>query len=757
MSATIEGIVERVAFHHPENGFAVLRVAVPGIDEPVTLVGNVNAVVSGEQIHAVGEWVQHCEHGRQFKATSIRTCPPGTVEGIKRYLGSGLIRGIGLHFAQRIVEKFGVQTLRIIDESPQFLAEIRGIGPKRIQQIRQSWQEQKAVRDIMIFLQSYGVGTARALRIVRTYGDQAMDLIRANPYRLCEEVWGIGFPTADQLALNMGFDRQSIFRARAAVRYVLRQFNEQGHVAYPEVGAVGAAQELTGIDQTIIAEAISEGCQAGEIVREPNRSTAAPNAAALRLISRWEPWLYTKPLYLAEIGVAQQLVRLRLEAHPLRGIDVEPLIEQVERMMRLALAPQQREALRGVTQEKVLIVTGGPGVGKTTIVRGMIEMFAASAKRVALCAPTGRAARRLGESTGSDAKTIHRLLEFDSSSGRFQHGRGCPLNADLVIVDEVSMVDLALMEHLIAAIPSQACLVLVGDTDQLPSVGPGNVLRDFINSGVVRVVRLSEVFRQAASSYIVRAAHAIQHGEIPEPAPNPSGDFFIVESSRPDAITERILTMIGQRIPERFGLDPLRDVQVLTPMNRTPLGAATLNQRLQQALNPPRSHLPEVSRFGATFRVGDKVMQLRNNYQREVFNGDVGRVVALSEIDQELRVDFDGREVTYDFADLDELSLAYACTIHKAQGSEFPAVVIPWHTSHYLMLRRNLLYTAITRGRRLVVLVGNRAALRRAVERGDDVLRYSRLAERIKGEFEKTVTTRQTGTFDLSMFDRPEI
>lgn len=763
MPATIDGIIERVAFHNPENGFAVLRVALPGAGEPITLVGTISAVNPGEQVRAIGEWVQNREHGRQFKANSIETRPPGTIEGMKRFLGSGLIRGIGPHFAQRIVERFGANTLRVIDESPQFLSEIRGIGPKRIQQIRQSWHEQKSVRDMMIFLQSYGVGPARALRIYKTYGDQAMELIRANPYRLCEEIWGIGFPTADQLALNMGFERQSLARARAAIRYVLREFNDQGHVAYPESGVIAAAAELTGIETRTLAEAVAVDCQSGELVRDPNERS--PNFAGTASSAEEDGighgrlaavWVYPKALYLAEVGVARQVAWLRSHPHPLLGLAIDPLVERVEAKMGLALAVQQREALRAAAQEKVLIVTGGPGVGKTTIVRGIIELFASCGKRVALCAPTGRAARRLSESTGVDAKTIHRLLEFDAAAGRFRHGRGAPLHADLVIVDEASMVDLELMHHLMMAIPRQACLVLIGDSDQLPSVGPGNVLRDFIDCGVIRVVRLTEVFRQAAASYIVRAAHSVHRGDLPESAPTPQGDFFVVESAQPETITERILTMIRERIPERFGLDALRDVQVLTPMNRTPLGAAALNQRLQEALNPPRSHLAEVARFGTTFRVGDKVMQLRNNYQREVFNGDVGRVTAIHEIDHEMRVEFEGREVSYDFSELDELSLAYACTIHKAQGSEFPAVVIPWHTSHYLMLRRNLLYTAITRGRRLVVVVGNRRALSLAISRGEDVLRHSRLAPRIIDESEKVGTSQSTIKFGNSGFDSTE-
>jgi exodeoxyribonuclease V alpha subunit len=733
MTASIKGIIERVTFHNPENGFAVLRVAVPGEAESVTVTGSIGAAYVGESIHAVGEWVRHRDHGRQFKAVSLQTEPPTSVDGVKRFLASGLIRGIGAHFAQRIVERFGTQTLRIIDESPQFLSEIRGIGPKRIQQIRQSWQEQKAVRDIVIFLQSFGIGTARALRIHKTYGEQAIAQIRANPYRLCADVWGIGFPTADQLALKMGFERKSLVRAQAAIRHVLREAQDEGHVACPQTDLVAVVEQLTQIPVDVILQALEQSVCSREVVRDAGPSEAQCLSSAGAVPTHEPPalWIYPSRLFHAECHVARRLVLLKNQPHPLATAPTDSLLEMVQRNLGIDLAPQQKLALERAGREKVLIVTGGPGVGKTTIVRGIREMFVAWGRRVALCAPTGRAARRLSEATGAEAKTIHRLLEFDAAAGRFRYDEQSPLDVDLVIVDEVSMVDLVLMHQLLQALPLHACLVMVGDANQLPSVGPGNVLHDLIASQQIPVVRLTEIFRQAASSYIVRAAHAVLQGQLPNAAPAPQGDFFVVEAAAQDVVLERIVTMIQERIPERFGLNPIRDVQVLTPMNRTPLGATGLNQRLQMVLNPSHAHVPEVQRFGTTFRVGDKVMQVRNNYQREVFNGDVGIVSAINAIDQEVKVEFDGREVAYDFSDLDELTLAYACTIHKSQGSEFPAVVIPWHTVHYVMLQRNLLYTAITRGRRLVVLVGNRQALSLALRQADALRRCSRLAVRV--------------------------
>ncbi len=480
---------------------------------------------------------------------------------------------------------------------------------------------------------------------------------------------------------------------------------------------------LTNIPPAIIGQAIEVGRQEDELVRD--EAPACGEAAE-------EEWLFLKPLFLAELGVARAIQSLARGDHPLPQIKIDAALTWVEQKMGIELAPTQREAIAAATTEKVLVITGGPGVGKTTIVRGVIEIFAAKGKRIALAAPTGRAAKRLSESTGREARTIHRLLEFDPGIGGFKRDRDNPLEADLLVVDEASMVDIVLMNQLLRAVPDWCCVVFVGDVDQLPSVGPGTVLRDLIDSEVVRVVRLTHIFRQAGASHIVRAAHAINAGHEPESAPTAAGDFFFVEADTPDAIAERLIAMVRDRIPARFGLDPFRDVQVLSPMNKSELGVNSLNLRLQEVLNPATPGKKQLERFGRTFRVGDKVIQVRNNYQKEIFNGDIGRIAEIDPIDQEIRVSYDGREVVYDFDELDELALAFACSIHKAQGSEYPAVVIPLHTQHYVMLQRNLLYTGVTRGKKLVAIVGSRKALSIAVQKQDTAFRYSMLCHRLK-------------------------
>jgi exodeoxyribonuclease V alpha subunit len=721
MAETLSGIIERVTFHNADNGFAVLRVQAAGRRGLVTVVGHLPSAVAGEYVEAEGGWTQDRDHGLQFRADRLRTTPPHTCAGIEKYLASGLVKGIGPHFARKIVEVFGERTLEVIDESPTFLKEVKGIGPRRIQRIRESWREQKAVRAIMVFLQTHGVGTARAVRIYKQYGDQAVEVVRANPYRLATDVWGIGFKHADQLAERLGIDRASPLRARAALRYVLQQLSNEGHCGFPEQGVLDRTAELTGIAPDVVREAVEHERAEGELVRETQETPGGT-----------EDWLFLKPLFLADVGVARAVHTLREGPHPLPAIDLDAAVAWVEKKMGLELAATQRDALRQAATRKVLVVTGGPGVGKTTLVRGILEVFAAKGLRCALCAPTGRAAKRLGETTGREAKTIHRLLEFDPALGGFKRDRGNHLDIDLLIVDETSMVDVVLMNQLLRAVPPWACVVLVGDVDQLPSVGPGTVLADLIASGAVPVVRLTEIFRQAGRSGIVRAAHQVNQGEVPDTEPpEGGGDFYFVEAHTPEAVLERIVALVRDRIPARFDLDPLRDVQVLSPMNRSELGARNLNARLQEVLNPPRPG-PEVERFGWRFRVGDKVLQTLNNYDKDVFNGDIGRVSAIDPVDQELTALYDGRPVVYDFGELDELALAYALTIHKAQGAEYPAVVLPLHTQHFVMLQRNLLYTGITRGKRLVVLVGSRRALAAAVGRQDTARRYTALGRRLQ-------------------------
>ncbi len=737
----VTGVIERITFHNLDNGYCVLKVQARGHRDLVTVVGNAQQVVAGEYVTASGDWVTDRTHGVQFKAAEIKTNPPHTAEGIAKYLGSGVVKGIGTKFAKRIVEVFGTNTLEVIDKSPAFLSQVKGIGPKLIEKIRKSWEEQRESRKIMVFLQSHGIGTARAVRIYKEYGDQAIELIKANPYRLSTDIWGIGFSTADQLARNLGLPPDSPARAQAAVRHVLQEATGDGHVGYPEELLRDAATELTEIDPKIIAAAVEHLRMNDEVVRDSvtaasggRESSVAPEAETGGSHPPLaECLIFLKPFFMAELGVARAIKALAKGPHPLPAVNVDAAIGWVEKKMGIAFAESQRAAVREAVTNKLMVVTGGPGTGKTTIVRAIIELFLAKSLRVLLCAPTGRAAKRLNESTGREAMTIHRLLGINPSTREFLHGREHPLDADLIVIDEVSMVDVVLMNRLLAAVPNYACVVFVGDVDQLPSVGAGSVLTDLIESKTVPVARLTEVHRQAGSSWIVRAAHAVNRGEVPESAPPGStGDFFFVEANEPEDVIRIIRQMVTERIPKKFGLDPFRDIQVLTPQVKTALGVQALNKELQAALNPGGPGIAEVKRFDTALRPGDKVMQMRNNYEREVFNGDIGRVLEVDAEEQMIVVEFDGRAVEYDFNDLDELQLSYACSIHKSQGSEYPAVVIPVHTQHFTMLQRNLIYTGITRGRKLVALVGSRKALWIAVNAAETRQRFTLLKWRLQ-------------------------
>ena len=714
---SLSGSIERVTFHNPDNGFAVLKTTVRGRRDIVTVVGHLALAVPGEYIEATGRWVVDREHGQQFKAESLRTTHPATPEGIEKYLGSGLVKGIGPTFAARLVEAFGTNVFEIIEHEPERLRDVPGIGPTRRDRITKGWHEQRVVREIMVFLQGHGVGTLRAVRIYKTYGEDAIGIVKQNPYRLADDIRGIGFKTADQLAERLGIDRDSPFRARAGVTHSLHELTKQGHCAFPENGLAEKAVELLGTDEAIVQAAIDHGLGEGKLVRETING---------------DPVVYLASLHQAETKLASRIRTLQDGSHPLPAIDIEKALTWVEGQVGLSLAPAQREAVRLATSQKVLIITGGPGVGKTTIVDSILKIFAAKGLRCLLCAPTGRAAKRLSETTGRKAKTIHRLLEFDPSSYAFKRKAENPLNADLVLVDEVSMMDLPLAHAMIQAVPQNAALILVGDVDQLPSVGPGSVLSDMIDSGVVPTVRLTEIFRQAAQSQIVHAAHRVNAGYIPNLSrPEGESDFYFAAADEPEAASELLVRIVTERIPNRFGLDPIREVQVLTPMNRGVLGARNLNQVLQARLNPPSKAKAEVERFGYTYRTGDKVLQIENDYGKDVFNGDIGAVAKVDGPESELSVDYDGRIVTYDFGELDELVPSYAITIHKSQGSEFPAIVIPVHTQHYVMLQRNLLYTGITRGKRLVVLVGTPKAVAIAVKRAESGQRFTALRDRL--------------------------
>ncbi len=708
----LSGTVESIVFRNEENGYTVCRVKLDDQNQVATLVGTCSAMWEGENVKADGEWIRNKKFGYQFSAENITCIAPTSAKGIERYLASGMIRGIGKELARRLVKHFGDQTLRVIEHESARLEEIEGIGTVRRKRIKESWNEQIGVRDIMIFLQGHGIGTAQSARIYRSYGGDAIARIRTNPYCLCSDIWGIGFKTADGVAMSVGIPPDSEVRARAGLIHVLQTLTDDGHCYCPEAELVLQAETLLDIPVETITAGLKHEIEAGRLVHEDDR-------------------IYLKEIYFSELTVATRLGELMDTGHAFRPIVAEKAIPWASVRIKISLAPSQAEALAISLTEKVSVITGGPGVGKTTIIRALVEVFGARKLTVCLAAPTGRAAKRMEEATHREAKTIHRLLKFQPRTGQFEFNADNPLPAHVVILDEVSMIDIRLMRDFLAALTPSTHLVLVGDIDQLPSVGPGNVLRDIINCGEIPCTALTTIFRQKHGG-IIENAHRVNRGEnIEPPDPGDLSDFYFIDADSTDDVINTTLHLISDRIPKRFGFNPLNEIQVLTPMRRNQLGAENLNAVLQQSLNPEGHH---IERFGRHYRKGDRVMQIRNNYDKEVYNGDIGHITFVVEENHELTVDFDGRHVKYEFSELDELVHAYACTIHKSQGSEYPAVVILITTQHFKLLQRNLLYTAITRGKKLVCLVGSRKAVGMAIRNNEIQQRRTSLRERIKQE-----------------------
>lgn len=742
----LRGVVERITYQNPENGYSVIRCRVKNYKELVTIVGNMAEVHVGSVLTIEGFWKVDAKYGRQFSMQSYEETLPATVFGMEKYLGSGLIKGIGPKFARKIVQKYGADTLRVIEEEPDRLIEVEGIGRFRVERIKAGWQEQREIKNIMLFLQSHDVSTAHATKIFKTYGKESVQVVQENPYRLADDVWGIGFRTADRIAEKMGFGHEKYVRIRSGVMYTLNRLAEEGHCFSRRDQLTGRAAELLEVEEPLvimtldemvkardlIVDRIPDVCGSGDDLTESGAPGTAgssgrnPAGACKSGGGETEEAIYLPPFFFAETGTARRLKTI-LSADSSIRVDDSGLIDRIQRRTRMRYEEIQQQAILSAAREKILVLTGGPGTGKTTTTLGIITAFREAGARILLAAPTGRAAKRLSETTGMEAKTIHRLLEVKPPEG-YQKNEENPLEGDVLIVDECSMIDILLMYNLLKAVPDSMRVILVGDVDQLPSVGAGNVLADVIRSGAVPVIRLNRIFRQAQGSRIILNAHRINRGQEIDLRGGRDSDFFFAGKETPEEAADLIVQYVSQNLPRYYRADRIRDIQVLTPMQRGAVGAANLNQRLQEALNKTQICL---RRGGMQYRLHDKVMQIRNDYDKEVFNGDIGFVCSVDMEERELQVDFDGRRVGYDITELDELVLAYACTIHKSQGSEYPIVVMPFMMSHYIMLQRNLLYTGVTRAKKILVLVGEKKAVRLAIRNSRAAERNTMLAERL--------------------------
>ncbi len=709
----ISGYIEAIVFVQPENGFTVARLKENHKKNFTVIRGYIPSIQPGETVLCKGEWKNHPSHGLQFEVAEYVVSLPSDVVGIQKYLESGLVKGIGQHYAKKIVDQFGADTLQVIDQNPGRLIEVQGLGKKRIDSLLECWQKQRAIRDVMIFLRTHGVSPAYAQKIYKTYGDQSIEKVKENPYQLAKDVFGIGFKLADVIAQRMGFAIHSPERIRAGIEHVLWELSGDGHTCFPIREFLPIAQQILEIEESLVETRIQEMIQ--------NQLLASKDLG--------EPFIWLKPFYAYEQSIARNLMRLMTHPLAIRSIQTEKAASWVQEQLHIEFAPQQRAAVIAALTDKVHIITGGPGTGKSTITKAILTITSKLTDKILLAAPTGRAAKRLTQITGKKAFTIHSLLEMDFASGGFKKGKDNPLDCDLIIIDEASMIDTLLLFHLLKATPSAARVLFVGDIDQLPSVGPGTVLRDLIQSELLPVTRLTEIFRQAKGSKIITNAHKINAGDFPDLYSAERSDFHFISAESPEAILEVILRLVSKEIPEKWKFDPFQDIQVLSPMRKGLIGADHLNEALQNLLNPSEKPL---FRAGRRFHVQDKVMQIKNNYDKHVYNGDIGTILQIDTIESKMTIEFDDQVIDYDFTDLDELVLAYACSVHKYQGSECRCVVLPIHTSHFKLLHRNLLYTGVTRGKRQVYLVGTPKAVAIAVQNDQVQKRYTGLIKAMK-------------------------
>jgi len=740
----LSGSIERITYYNDENGYSVIRLRpdtkkIPqrNFDGLVTVVGNLPELTPGEYVYLKGQWSNHPKHGMQFKVDTCEQTIPATTDAIRRYLGSGLIKGIGPKLAERIVDQFGKDSLEIIENQSERLLEVPDIGRKRTKMIREAWEEQKQIKEVMLFLHGHQISTTLAVKIYKQYGDETLHILQSDPYRLAEDIFGIGFKTADRIAQALGLPKEHPSRIEAGIVYALNQATNEGHVFEPRLKLAEIAQELLDVPLELVEPAIDQLLKEKKITLDElpadNENRKPSSQVGESRQSYFFPAIYLSPLYHSEVNVAKHLKRIT-QTMPSALSDIPGVFIKLDKN----LSPEQHSAIKTAISSPLSILTGGPGTGKTTALRALILILEEANKRYALASPTGRAAKRLSQATGRKASTIHRLLGFSPKEG-FKFNRTNPLQIDMLIVDEASMMDLFLTNHLVQAIQEGTHLLLVGDVDQLPSVGAGDVLRDIIDSSIAPVTRLTTIFRQSAESQIIQNAHLINHGKMPVfnvqkagSDSNSPGDFFLFPAENAEEGGDWIENLVCERIPKKFGFDPINEIQVLSPMYRGAAGVTALNERLQAKLNPQSPAKPEKRIYGRTFRIGDKLMQIQNNYDKGVFNGDIGFLTAIDPINQSLTVNFEGQMVEYDWTEADQLVLAYTVSVHKAQGSEFPAVVLPVLTQHYMMLQRNLLYTAITRAKQLCVLVGNHKAIGIAVRNNKVTQRFTALDWRLE-------------------------